>query len=235
MVSHWSSPLPSSSELVDRIQEHASRIQTFEGWARLTVVSEVESFTASLHVAAKPPDSLWLKIEGPLGVDILTGTFSEDSVLLYSPWENVVYEGSVQRFQAFQILPFPVYSTDLIQSILGFPIPDNTANDAFLSLSHDSGQLLLSLGSQTRIWVDKKGPSVAKWEALDSSGDIIWTWSGEMFKRQKKVWLPRVIRFFQDNPRQRITLFYETVKINRHLKNQWSSIRIPEGVLRFEF
>ena len=104
-----STSMPSPSELVNRLRKHASHLETFQGWARLTVVSESESFIASLRLRAMPPDSLWLKIEGPMGVDALVGRFSGDHVLLYSPWENTVYEGSIQRFQTLQILPFPVY------------------------------------------------------------------------------------------------------------------------------
>ena len=218
-----------------RIQEHSSRVKTFQGWGRLTVVSEIESFVALIRVAARPPDSLWLKVEGPLGVDVLIGCFAGDSALLYSPWEDVVYEGSIQRFQDLQILPFPIYSDDLLQSVLGLPLPADAMKNSFVTLSPDARQYIMTLGSQTRLRVEPKGPDIAKWEEMDHTGENLWTWSGKIFRKQRKTWLPRLIRFEQVNPKQRITLFYEKVKINRRLKKQWSHIRIPEGVPRFEF
>jgi hypothetical protein len=219
-------PLPGINPdiLVNQIQKHASQLRTFQGRARVTVVSSEGSFGGLMRVAAKPPDSLWLKLEGPLGIDIGTARFSGKDVLFYNPWDNVAYEGSVQKMRRAQILPLIMNHSGLVLGLL-VPMLDSLQN-----LSTDGKRYVLGFGNGELIWAEPKGPVVTKWERRDFNGEIQWMWEGERFQSKKGIRLPRIIRVTGYNPKQRITLFYENIKANRPLKRGWCKIKIPEGV-----
>jgi len=225
-------PLPEipADVLIRNIERHASQLQTFRGDARLAVVSAEGSFGGSLNVSMKIPDSLWVKIEGPWGIDIATGRFGGGQALFYNPWENVVYKGTVEKMQEKQLLPFDVGVSRMALGILGLLVPDAMGADSFVSLSSDSKKYILNFEDGEQVWVEPKGPVVTRWEKRDDDGEILWIWEAKDFKKKKGIRLPQLVRITNYQPMQRLTLFYEKVKANMPMGNGWWNIRIPEGV-----
>jgi len=220
--------------LIYQIHEHASRLKTFQGRARLTFVSPKGSFGGSLRISVKSPDSLWIKVEGPLGINLLIGRLGGGRALFYNPWQNIVYKGSIKEIQKNGILPFDMDLSNLMCGIIGLLVPDERMLDSLNSFSSGGGKYVLNIGNKEKVWVEPKGPVVSRWEMKNTDGKILWSWEGKEFKEKKGVRLPRIIRMTHYQARERVTLFYETVKTNQSMKNGWSSIRIPEGAITIE-
>ncbi len=227
-------PMVRPDVLVYQIQDHASHLLTFQGRAWLTVVSPLGSFRGSMRVSAKTPDSLWMKVEGPLGIDMMTGRFAGERVLLYSPLENVAYEGSIQQLRERDVLPIDMGSSDLVLGMVGLLIPDDEILGLLTSFTSDSRKYVFDLGGGEQIWVEPRGPVVTRWEKRDGNGEILWVWEGKEFKEKRGVRLPRMIRITEYNRKQRVTLFFEAVKTNHPIQDGWCQIRIPEGVETIE-
>ena len=200
----------------------------------MTVVSPMGSFRGAMRVSARIPDSLWVKVEGPLGIDMMTARFVGDRVLLYSPLENVVYEGSVQGMRERNVLPLDMGSSDLVLGIVGLLVPEGSALDSGAFLSADKKTYRLHLGNGDDIWVEPKGPVVTRWEITDVDGETLWVWEGKDFWKRSGVRLPRMVRITETNPKQRVTFFFEVMKTNRPLENGWCRVHIPEGVETIE-
>ena len=183
-----------------------------------------------MNVALKTPDSLWVKVEGFLGVDVGTLWVEGERVLFYSPWENVAYEGSIQNAGETTVLPLDLSPTGFVLGVMGLLVPQEKLLDSLRNFSVEGRRYLFELGDGEQIWVEPKGPVVSRWEKRDENGDIIWTWEGEHFRKTKGVLLPRMIRVTEYNPKQQVTLFYEAVKTNRPMRDDWCKIRLPEGV-----
>ncbi len=230
-------PLLISSPFVlfEGIESHASRLQTFQGRGRLSVNSAQGAFQGSIKISVKMPDSLWMKVEGPLGVDIATGRFAADHVVLYSPWENTVYEGTFQSMRDHALLPVDMGFSNMALSILGLLIPDYwTVDDSSLSVSSDSRKYIVDLGYGEYIWVEPRGPVISRWEKKDNGGETLWVWEAKEFRKRKGIRLPQIIRMTTYQPRQRVTLVYESIKTNRPMRDGWCRMKIPEGVETIE-
>jgi len=65
-------------------------------------------------------------------------------------------------------------------------------------------------------------------------GDLLWKWEGENLKKDKGVRFPGTIRFTRWQPKERITIFYEEIKINKPLRQSWFKVNVPEGVRKIE-
>jgi hypothetical protein len=67
-------PLPEISPdmLAKTVGEHAGRLRTFQGRGGFTVVSDEGILRGEITLATRRPDSLWFKLEGPLGIDLIT-------------------------------------------------------------------------------------------------------------------------------------------------------------------
>ena len=225
-------PLPEIGQqhLIHQIQSHASQLETFQGRARLSVISQDGSFQGTVKILAKTPDSLWMKIEGPLGVDLAMGRFDREQLLLYVPMENTVYIGFMDEIGKTSPLSFDVHVPDMLLGVLGLLIPPNNAEGSLLSVSSDNKNYILQSADGEQIWIEPKGPVVSRWEQRNGEDEVLWSWEGEDFKNNKGLRLPQIIRLTTYYPRQRITLFYESVETNRSMESNWAEIVLPESV-----
>ena len=132
-------PLPhiSPNVLVHSVEDHAAQLKTFQGRADISIASAEGAFRGSMRISVKMPDSLWMKIEGPLGIDAVTGSFTGDHAVLYSPWEKTVYKGSFQQMREYGLLPLDMGFSDMVLSILGLMIPLSVDSDSLFILSSD--------------------------------------------------------------------------------------------------
>lgn len=228
-------PEISPKVLLDQIHKHASKLETFQGIARFYVASPEGSFSGTMRVVLKAPDSLWMKIEGPLGIDLMAMRFVGDEALLYSPWENVVYHGSLADVDAIEMLPLGLGDTShLLLGVTGLLVPDYSLLDSMHVLSFKGKQYILTERSGEQYWIEPKGPVVAKWEKCDHNGRSYQKWEGRKFKKRSGIRFPQQIQFANRYPEQRLTLQYEEVRMNKPLRKGWFGIRLPEGVEKVE-
>ncbi|MCK5145114.1 DUF4292 domain-containing protein [bacterium] len=217
--------------IIPQVERHNAKIKTFSGRAVMTMRGEdMRSFRATMHIMIKRPDSLWFKMEGPLGLDIATGHFGQGHGQVYVPFEGYVYRGSVERLQAMDVLPLDLPLTELMMGFVGLPVPSVPASDSLMTISVLGRQYHLAYTYGEDILVDPIGPVVTRWEKRDAYGDPLWLWRGEAFYKIKGIRLPKTILISQYHPRQQISLTYNTMKPNVKLKPSWFKIKMPEGV-----
>jgi hypothetical protein len=219
--------------LLMQLDDHISRIRTFQGHARITMVTSDGPMQGTLDVAVKMPDSLWLKVEGPLGVDMLIGHMAGEYMVLYNPWEDRVYRGSVRRMQQYQLLPLFTGGSSLISAVIGLPKPEAFVPDLIESLVPVSGKYIMDLGTGEQIWIEAGG-LVSRWEQKDEQGNVDWRWEGRSFQISRGFRYPKLIPLTTYQPSQRISIFYQRVRFNRSLKTDWYELNIPEGVMSIE-
>jgi hypothetical protein len=224
----------SPSTLIEGIENHASKLQTFQGRGTFSVVSTEGAYRGSMKLSVKMPDSLWMKLEGPLGVDYITGRFTGTHGLLYNPWENTAYEGSFQQMRKLALIPLDMGFADMALGLLGLLIPNWIGNDSSSTVRIDSRRYLLDLGYGERIWIEPQGPVVTRWEKKDENDEMLWVWEAKEFRKNKGIRFPKVIRMTSHMPKQRVTLVYDRIKTNRPMQNGWSHVKIPEGVETIE-
>jgi hypothetical protein len=231
-VFHRSRSLPDipGNELLDRIASHTGRLQTFQGIARMTVATPEASFAGTFSLSLRAPDSLWAKVEGPLGIDMLTLAVKGDSILMYSPWQKAAYRGSLGKVRDSGMLPVDLDSSDVVFGFLGLWNPRAETEDSVVSIHAENGLYILLFHNGGEVWIEPKGPVVKRWIKKDPNGETQWVWEGDSYRRRSEVWLPSIVRISRPATRQRITLQYESISTNHAMKSNWFVVRIPEGV-----
>jgi len=220
--------------LINQIYTHVSKLTTFEGWAKWNASSPEGNFRGTLKIIVKTPDSLWMKMEGPFGVDLGIARVCGDSGLFYSPWENRVYKGSIHRLIMNGVIPLEDSHPHIIYSLLGLVIPQETMFDSLLSIHIQDDYYLLDYKKQESLWVRGQDPVIFRWEKQDQSGEVIWKWEGRDFRKTGKIKLPKMIKMSSSSPKRQFTIFYEKVKTNKKLRRKWCKVNIPEDVKIFE-
>ena len=142
-------------QLVQEIENNAEKVQTFQAEGRFLAVSEETSMGGGIRVFAKMPDSLWIKVEGPLGVDVATGWFNGSEAIWYVPMDGVVFSGSIERIRDLDIIPVDMGSSNLIMGIVGLAIPDMQEQDGIFTLKTDKRQYILQNNGE-RVYIHQK-------------------------------------------------------------------------------
>ncbi len=228
--------LPSETgleELLFRIERHALKVYTFQGHARLSLYTPEGPFRGSLDLVTRMPDSLRLKVEGPLGVDVALGTLAGDSMVLYSPWQSAVYRGTVSRMQELHLLPL-ADEADFTAMVMGLAVPNPVRRQEIVYFAPENGKYRLSFRNGEEIWVDPRGPMVTHWERNDSTGTPLWTWEASDFRYKQSIYLPKRVSMTAPGSGRRVTLYYEKIVLNRALPGDWHSLKIPEGASHIE-
>ncbi|RKY82045.1 hypothetical protein DRQ07_02400 [candidate division KSB1 bacterium] len=220
-------------QLLSGIRKNAGRLRTFKARGKLIVNTKGMGLRGTISIKARIPDSLWLKIEGPLGIDVATGIFSEESALMYSPLENVLWKGSYSSVVEKGYVPGAINSSNFVLSVVGLPFPSDTLFEKTDSVKvSKNGGFVIYLKFQT-LWVDKRG-LITKWEKCNASGEPEWLWEGKRFVKKGGVFLPRLIRITAFNPKKQVTILYEEIKTNKAIKKGFYKIDIPKGVRTIE-
>lgn len=227
-------PIVSSDKLLKKVHKNAVRLTSFRGEARIRMISEQGGFRGNIKISMKKPDSLWMKIEGPLGMDIACGCISDGRMKFYIPPQKIVYTGSVDRLRDTGIIPLDVEFNNIIHSFLGLIDPPYSSIDSTAVYSLKEDAYLLSLGDNERIWIKSSRPVVCRWEKYDVNGELLWEWEGDMFYMRKNIRMPKFIQITQYKPKQRITFYYNIMKANYKMPKNWCVLSIPEGVETIE-
>lgn len=230
-------PLVSSQTLLNKIHHNAQTLKSFQGKAKLRMLSNDYMFKGTISISIKKPDSVWMKIEGPMGIDVASVRTGGNHMQYYIPSEKVLYTGSVERLRELRLVPWNVEVSNIIQSFLGVINPPYSIPDSIITYSSQDNAYLLPYSSDSlveKIWINPRGPVVSRWERRNSAGDPLWMWEGDMFYKRGRLRLPKFIQITQFDPRQRITFYYEIMDVNHSLPVNWFALKIPEGVEEIE-
>ena len=221
-------PEMTPERLVGDLQRQTRKLRTFQGYARLSAITEFGSFRGSLNVRINNPDTVWMKVEGPLGIDLGLIRLEGDDALVYSPMSKSVFKGSLSSPAVRRAVPFEILTERMVLGIQGLPALDRAALDSLSGFTSQNGEYLLSLGAKETLHISPKGPEITRWDRTNAEGRVIWSWEASQFRKVGKVRLPRMVRVTQQNPTQQLMLYYDWAKTNQAFKAGWADISIPE-------
>ncbi|HDQ45292.1 MAG TPA: hypothetical protein ENN17_07340 [bacterium] len=230
-------PLPPEDprRLIRRVRQHAARLETFEGYARFTAVTEFGALRGTLTIRARNPDTLWVKVEGPMGISFGMARLAGPDILMYHPMAKTVYRGTLMNPGLRHALPLNVLTENLVLAVQGLPMIDTAVADSAGVVSVSDREYTLTAGRGDLIRILPEGPVVREWVCMDSLGQTVWSFQGSRHRKAGRVRLPRMVQLTQTRPPQQMTLYYDFVKTNVRLREGWSDIRFPEDADIHEF
>ncbi len=221
-------------EIYSRVQRNFERVRTLNGRGRLIVEMPRAQFTGNATILVKKPDSLFIIAKAVLGVQV--GFFFADSAHFasYSPIENTYYTGPVGQMHRLILFEMELNYSQLLHAILGtaeLKLDDSTRVKVmdnryifvrpwgryFLVEKIDPGKFVVTEAIVTR---------------ADGRIEVRQTFS--RFRKIQGVWLPQIIRLFRPRTRERLTIYYEKVTLNRPLPQEKFQFKVPENARRIQ-
>ena len=154
---------------------------------RIALSSPEESGRFSAKISYLHPESLFVRVTFPLGIEGARVLVGPDQAWVYDRIEKVVWTGSPERVAA--VLPGAVADINLVETAMGFEKPDS--GDVW-TVETDSTLYLLSNKAQSiRYTIDPARWRVVAVREMDDTGAILeQRWFSE-FSEVQGVLLPR--------------------------------------------
>jgi len=208
------------------------RLKTLDGWAKLTIQSPVQSFTANTHIKLKRPDSLFLKIEAAFGIDVGLFFANRQYYLIYSPMQNICYTGSVDSLQKSPLFDIEISYEKLLQVFAGAEVPVKIYNQ---QIENNNKNIILYGRTDSlyyKYFLDRRYGLVKKLEVRDEKNNLISLHEFSRFRRINGVTIPQTIKVKRPISKESISLFYTRLKINKEFDQDDFRITLPNNVLK---
>ena len=108
-----------SERLLNKLEANRRRIQNFEGVGILTIQSEKYDNSANFRVVMHKPDSVYLTILGPFGIELAQALVTNDNYIFYDAIENTAYKGEVNEDILREIFKIDLSFSDLMDAFIG--------------------------------------------------------------------------------------------------------------------
>ncbi|MDZ7269860.1 MAG: DUF4292 domain-containing protein [candidate division KSB1 bacterium] len=220
-----------AAEVYLQVVENYRRVKSFRGTGRLIIDTPGLQTHAPATVLVRKPDSMFIKLEAVFGIDV--GFFFADGHRFetYSPLENTYFYGDLGGMQALLLFQMEITYDELMSSAVGTILPPF---DSTFTMTPAEGAYRFDgrRGQwQVTYWVDGSRGAVTLAEQRDENG-LYARQTFRSFRKVEGVWLPRLIQIDKPRLRERLTLFYDEVRLNRNLAQADFSMRVPASARR---
>ena len=109
----------SAERLVNKLEVNRMRIRRFEGNGTLIIKTPQMDNRASFKITLIKPDSLYLTIMGPFGIQLAQALVTNENFIFYDALHNTAYEGAVNQNVIKDIFRVNLPFSDLIDAFVG--------------------------------------------------------------------------------------------------------------------
>lgn len=239
----WSNP----EEILKEYSANYNKLITFKAEGRLLVQSSEFNESGTIFVTVKMPDSLMIRVEGPMGVDVAHFFLDSQKYLLYLYRDEVVYRGLSDTLNVNKLLTdligitlegnsvdFQDVQNELIGLFTGAMSIDNldlepvnfydsTKTVNIFRMSGLSGDVLYEFPINNEL--------LQKVQIFDDNNRNRIVKSFSRYTKKNNVYIPRRIIYTFLEERGRISLTYFNFQINRSIKSEEFHIDIPQELL----
>lgn len=206
-----------SAQIQSKVLRNFSELKSLEGRARVIIELPGEGYSGSSKIYIKFPDSVFVKTEAILGIDVGALFLDSRYFAAYAPRENILYYGEVETLDLREFLQIEIETDELVEVFAGLT---QVTDDSTATLTFEDGEYLISqqLGDKTlKFWVDPKNYVVTKNHLLNAAGEVILSKEYRRFREKKGVMLPQIIKITRPLARERLTIYYTSQKVNKSI------------------
>lgn len=210
----------SADRLIKRLEANRRKIRSFEGSGTLTIKTPDFSNSASFNVVMIKPDSIYLTIMGPFGIELAQALVTKRNFTFYEALSNTVYMGEMNDDVLRNILRIDISFTDLLDAIIGavnltdrlYKNPDSyqVQNDNYVVAYNDSLQHTLSTYS-----IDIRNLGITQYTLKSSKGKELFLGEYTNFTLTENVATPKRISISNKSQNQYLQIDYKNISANQ--------------------
>lgn len=210
-----------AERLMNKLEVNRRRIESFEGYGTLNIKSDLYDNKASFNVVLIKPDSIYLTIMGPFGIELAQALVSKDDYIFYDALENTAYEGKVNDEVLKNIFKIDLSFNNLLDAFVGSvnlteelyksPADYNIDDDQYVITYYDS-----LTNNSTQYKVDIRQLGITSYQLKDQNGNSMLEGKYSEFTYLENVPVPYHIEVWNRKENQHITIDYKNMRANKN-------------------
>ncbi len=219
-----------SERLINRLESNRRKIRNFEGNGTITVKSRTLDNSALFRVVVQKPDSVYLTILGPFGIELAQALVTKNDFIFYDALRNTAYRGKPDDQVLREIFKIDLAFNDLIDAFIGAVNLTDKLYRPPAKYEVDYDQYILtyidSLTFVSTIYkVDIRQLGLKEYILKDGYGHTVLTGKYSRFELIENVAVPYRIEVQNAKENQRVTIEYKRIAANS--RNVSINFRLP--------
>ena len=208
-----------SERLINKLEANRRRIRNFEGTGVLSIKSDRYDNNANFRVIMNKPDSVYLTIFGPFGIELAKAFVTHDNYVFYDALENTAYEGKVDDDVLRNIFKINLSFNDLLDAFMGsvnltknlYKQPDKyeVDYDKYVLTYKDSINNLLAVYK-----VDIRELSITDYKLISSDGTVKLEGKYSNFELIRNQTIPFRVEIKNNTANQMLAIDYRNIILN---------------------
>lgn len=209
-----------SERLTNKLEANRRKIKTFEGNGTITVNSPFEN-SATFRVILQKPDSIYLTIMGPFGIELAQALVTKTKFIFYDALQNTAYTGDVNSNALQSIFRINLTFEDLLDAFVGsvnltnnlYRPPDNyfVEGDKYVLTYYDSTRV-----NKTVYKVDVRQLGITEYQLFDLDENMTLLGKYNDFELLENVAVPYKINIENKIDEQKINIEYKKITVNKN-------------------
>lgn len=216
-------------------------LKSLEGSAFLQVESPQGGFQGNARVYYQKPDSLLVQIKTGPGVSVGHLLIIGQDFWLYNIPDNILFTSHGRQVPLEELIGIRLYLPNIMDAALGIPgthhksVADSSAGH----IRHDfvNGKIRYQLKSENKTYIYLADPveeAIIAYSLIDEAeADTIY-YQFKQFQRHQGINIPRHIQITRPSNRERISFFYQRVKVNDKLPGDRFELKVSDSAERIE-
>jgi outer membrane biogenesis lipoprotein LolB len=215
--------------LLRNIERRQDSFRSIEAEGSVAIETPTFSNSGKIELHAKRPDSMYVKIEGPFGIDVANMLLTQNEFLVYNSLENQLISGQTSRKAISSLLHIDADFSDILNLCGGVvPIEHELFPPSEYTIDDDHFILIYRKSKETSCyWIDPDSFSVTQIQMQNPEGEPVWEVKFSDFRSQNTLWLPYKMKVSDYHGRKSFTLMYSSARVN--LQNVDFPFTFPEN------
>jgi len=220
-------------KIKQKVNEISRTIETLEANGTISFDSPEMSSSGSIEIKIKKPDTVYVKIEGPFGIDIAIALISRNEFTYYNVQENKVITGPSSDINIGAILKIKVSFDELLNSFSGSFHFDDELTDSTEAASENNSYVLLvnKTFAKQKYYVEPNNYFINRYSLLDAANkpllDVNYTNFNKETVEGMSINFPNSITINRPENKQTVWLDYDSKEINK--KNLTFKLKVPKS------
>ncbi|MBL7960199.1 DUF4292 domain-containing protein [bacterium] len=221
-------------DLVRKNNENGKDLRYMKAVATLNLESPKSANQFSAQVAVKFPDSIYIKIEGVLGIDGLKASLNRQTFVVYNIINRYVIHGATSASAIRKTFDYDIGFDEMVELLIGLPrIKENDLVHLSEFTTDESYYVLtFRMSDETKkIWIDPYAQcAVARIRHFDNDGTLFMEKEFSRFENIDGNFMPRYVRIIKPNEKDLLSIFFNVRTLNKSFNSNLFTIRYPDDV-----
>ncbi len=220
-----------AERLVAKLEVNRRSIRSFEGTGTLFVRTPQMDNKASFQITLIKPDSIYLAIMGPFGIQLAEALVTKDNFIFYDALHNTAYEGELTEDVLKNIFKIDLPFSDIIDAFVGSVNLTKHLYNPPTKYAVNYNKYVLTYvdsvtNSSTQYMIDIRSLGITNFKTTDASGKVILDGKYSDFDYLQNVSIPYSIDVQDKRQDEDVTIKYKTMKANE--PDTYISFSVPK-------